>query len=300
MVDKTIGIVTVLYNSETVLDDFFRTLAKQSFKNFILYVVDNKSPDNSLSKAKQLAKLFDFKTVFIENPQNDGVAKGNNLGIKKALEDGCEYVLLSNNDVVFYEDTIEKLFLSSEQKEIKVVVPKILIYDNKNIWFAGGEFNLKTFRVKHIGIDCPDNEIYNKEKFITYSPTCVMLIHKEVFEKVGFMDEKYFVYWDDTDFVYRLQKNGLKILYTPTSCLEHKESVCTGNRSDFFYKYIYRNREYFINKFARYKLWMHLIDFIYLYTVMKLKMRNNKRQWLIVRDAMKEGCKMFPEIETNI
>ena len=295
MKEKKIGIVTVLYNSETVLDDFFSTLALQSYKTFVLYIVDNKSPDNSLAKAKELASQNDFETVFIENPQNDGVAKGNNLGIEKALADGCDYVLLSNNDVVLYEDTIKNLLFATEHNNVLVTVPKILIYDNKNIWFAGGELNFRTFRVKHIGIDCPDNEIYNHEKFITYSPTCVMLIHKDVFTEVGLMDEKYFVYWDDTDFVYRLQKKEIKILYAPSSCLEHKESVCTGNKSDFFYKYIYRNREYFINKYARFKTFMHFIDFTYLYTVMKYKMRNNKRQWQIVRDAMKEGCRMFPE-----
>ncbi len=292
---KLIGIVTVLYNSESVLDDFFTTLSKQSYKNFILYIIDNKSPDNSLVKAKELSKQVNFKTVIIENSQNDGVAKGNNLGIEQALKDGCDYVLLSNNDIVLYEDTIENLLASTEKNNVFVSVPKILIYDNKNIWYGGGVFDFKTFRVKHIGIDCPDSEIYNSEKYVTYSPTCVMLIHKSVFGTVGIMDEKYFVYWDDTDFVYRLHKAGIKILYVPTSCLEHKESVCTGNKSDFFYRYIYRNREYFINKFSRFNNLLHFIDFLYLYTVMRFKMRKNLRQWKIVKEAMKEGCKMFPE-----
>ena len=148
MKEKKIGIVTVLYNSETVLDDFFSTLALQSYKTFVLYIVDNKSPDNSLAKAKELASQNDFETVFIENPQNDGVAKGNNLGIEKALADGCDYVLLSNNDVVLYEDTIKNLLFATEHNNVLVTVPKILIYDNKNIWFAGGELNFRTFRVK--------------------------------------------------------------------------------------------------------------------------------------------------------
>ena len=185
MDDKKIGIVTVLYNSESVLDDFFYTLSKQSYRKFILYVVDNKSPDNSLAKTKELSKHVAFETVIIENQQNDGVAKGNNIGIEKALSDGCDYILLSNNDVVLYEDTISNLFVATEKHNDFVAVPKILIYYNKHIWFGGGEFDFKTFRVKHIGIDCPDSGLYNQEKYITYSPTCVMLIHKSVFETVG-------------------------------------------------------------------------------------------------------------------
>ena len=130
---KKIGIVTVLYNSESVLDDFFSTLERQSYKNFVLYVVDNKSPDNSLNKTKELAKSVSFETVIIENQQNDGVAKGNNLGIEKALADSCDYILLSNNDVVLYEDTILNLLMAAERNNDLVVVPKILIYYNKNI-----------------------------------------------------------------------------------------------------------------------------------------------------------------------
>ena len=98
--DNKIGIVTILYNSEAVLDDFFESLSHQTFKNFILYIVDNLSPDNSLSRAKSLGKKVDFECVYIENGQNFGVAKGNNIGIKAALKDGCNYILLSNNDSI--------------------------------------------------------------------------------------------------------------------------------------------------------------------------------------------------------
>src|SRR5574344_12596 len=95
-----IGIVTVLYNSESVLDDFFLSLEKQTFTHFRLYVIDNKSPDQSLAVSRNLLEKSTLDFALIENATNEGIAKGNNLGIKAALEDGCNYVLLSNNDVV--------------------------------------------------------------------------------------------------------------------------------------------------------------------------------------------------------
>jgi len=292
MNEPLIGIVTVLYNSETVLDDFFTTLSKQKYKNIKLYVVDNKSPDNSLNKSKELSKKCFFESVFIANPQNDGVAKGNNLGIAMAITDRCEYILLSNNDIVLNENTILNLYEATIRSNVSISVPKIYSFYNDHLWFAGGNFDKLTFKSKHIGFNKIDNGLFDKESFITYSPTCFMLIHKRVFDKVGMMDEKFFVYWDDTDFVYRAQKKGFKILYVPTSTMKHKESVCTGNKSDFFYRYIYRNREYFINKHSGISWIRHFMDFVYLFTVMIFKMRGNKYQWNIVRKAMIEGCRM--------
>lgn len=292
MEEKKIGIVTVLYNSEKVLDDFFDSLKRQTYRNFILYVVDNDSPDNSLEKARRLSADCAFKTKIIVNKENYGVAKGNNQGIINALYDECDYVLLSNNDVVLYENTISKLYDALKKENGLIGVPKILIYDNKNIWFGGGKFSKITYKSKHIGFDKRDDGLFNQKKIITYSPTCFMLIHKSVFEKIGLMDESYFVYWDDTDFVYRALQNKVKIFYLPSACMEHKESVCTGKHSDFFYKFIYRNREKFINKHSKIASIRHFIDFVYLNTVMRFKMQNNKKQWEIVRNAMKEGCSL--------
>lgn len=56
-----IGIVTVLYNSESVLSDFFTSLEQQTYKNFILYVIDNASPDNSLQIAREMADKMPFR-----------------------------------------------------------------------------------------------------------------------------------------------------------------------------------------------------------------------------------------------
>ena len=226
--EPLIGIVTVLYNSQTVLKDFFNSLDKQHYRNIVLYVVDNKSPDDSLLQAKLLSTNCSFKSIFIENYCNEGIAKGNNLGIEKAISDGCEFILLSNNDVVIYEDTITNLYNRLTKKKVSISVPKIYMYDNKHIWFAGGSFSKLTFLAHHIGFNSKDLGQYDQEKYITYSPTCFMLIHRSVFKSVGMMDGKFFVYWDDTDFVFRALKQKYKILYVPTSKLEHKESVSTG------------------------------------------------------------------------
>ena len=94
-----IGIVTVLYNSESVLDDFFRTLNEQTYRDFSLYVVDNCSTDAGVERALELSKHCFFKTTIIAESENWGVAKGNNIGIRQALADGCQYILLAINSI---------------------------------------------------------------------------------------------------------------------------------------------------------------------------------------------------------
>ena len=203
MDNKKIGIVTVLYNSEPVLEDFFRTLNEQTYKNFILYLVDNASKDASVQKGYEYAKLVDFECKWLCQKENLGVAEGNNIGIRAALEDKCDYVLLSNNDIVLQPDTIEKLLEGMLVMKATMAVPKIYYWDNpKRIWMAGGGFLKLQFSTYHRGENEEDKGQYDEPIQIEYAPTCFMLIDASVFSRVGLMDKEYFVYYDDLIFLY--------------------------------------------------------------------------------------------------
>ena len=92
---RKIGVVTVTYNSGAVIRDFVESLLKQTHRDFLLYVIDNASTDDTV------ALFADYpapRIVVVRNPSNVGVAEGNNLGIRAALRDGCTSVLLINND----------------------------------------------------------------------------------------------------------------------------------------------------------------------------------------------------------
>ncbi|SEM54348.1 hypothetical protein SAMN04487902_101383 [Prevotella sp. ne3005] len=260
-----IGIVTVLYNSAPVLEEYFSTLDIQTYKVFILYVIDNKSSDNSLAEAERLSETVGFKTIILPQPENWGVAKGNNIGIKAALKDKCDYVLLSNNDVVLEKDTIENLLKGHIDNNASLSVPKIYYWNtDKIIWAAGGYFRLTDCSSRHYGMRKPDQGQFDKVRQIGYAPTCFMLINKSVFNDVGFMDETYFVYYDDSDFIWRaVRKDRGKVYYIPSSLLWHKESFSTGgSQSDFSIYYLARNRMYFAHKhfnfLQRVRLYMFL------------------------------------------
>ena len=97
-----IGLVTITYNSSDVLKPFLDSVWNQTHKNFMLYVIDNNSFDDTI---EVLEESIDNRLVIIKNFQNEGVAKANNQGITAAINEGCDQVLIINNDVEF-EDTL--------------------------------------------------------------------------------------------------------------------------------------------------------------------------------------------------
>lgn len=292
--NEKIGIVTVLYNSESVLEEFFETLDKQTYKNFILYVVDNLSPDDSLALSRDLASKYSFETVIIANDANYGVAKGNNIGIREALENQCDLVLLSNNDIALESNTIEKLLEGLLKQNADMVVPKIYFYGTKNIWAAGGAFDKLKGRTIQYGIGDEDKGQFEVDKQVTYAPTCFMIIKKDVFETVGLMDENYFVYYDDTDFIYRaLNNENKKLWYISNSVIHHNESTSTGKMSDFSIKFLSRNLIYFSLKNYNifYAIYIVLINFLHTLIFIYFKLPRDK--WLLMLKSYKDGLKLY-------
>ena len=288
-----IGIVTVLYNSEDVLNDFFRTLAIQTYSNFTLYIIDNASSDRSLEIAKELASQVDFKCVFFEEKTNWGIAKGNNIGIRAALKDKCDFVLLSNNDIVLKPDTISTLLNGALLRGSGLAVPKIYYYNTNKIWQAGGRFDILRATTPHFGYKEEDHGQFEETKDVQYSSTCFMLIKSEVFDTVGFMNEDYFVYYDDSDFVYRCTMVNNEILtYIPESVLEHKVSYSTQKDSDFYISMMFRNRIYFIRQNYTFptKALALLTFFSYHFIIHPFRM--TRKQFSLSTKAMLKGLKM--------
>ena len=246
MVEKCkVGIVTVTYNSAQVLPDFFRSLWNQTHRNFLLYAVENASKDSTL---EQLKAEHDPRLRIEACQSNVGVAEGNNIGIRMALADGCDAVLLINNDVVFSPDLIATLLKSQQLHRSDMVAPKMMYYQPSNtIWWAGGHFQRALgYRAVHDGLDQVDVGQCDKPVLAEYAPTCCVLIKRDVFSRIGMMDAKYFVYCDDTDFMLRAHKAHLVLYYEPSTTLYHKvASLTNAFESPFIIHLLARNRVYF-------------------------------------------------------
>ena len=123
---KLIGLVTVLYNSEGYIEGFLKSVLNQKYKNIKIYFIDNSDNFNSqkiINKYINGFRLINYE--YIKSNENYGVAKGNNIGISNALIDGCDSIILLNNDIEFYDPEIfEKIVLLSNNHDI--IFTKIL------------------------------------------------------------------------------------------------------------------------------------------------------------------------------
>ncbi|MGA7625815.1 MAG: glycosyltransferase family 2 protein [Candidatus Acidiferrales bacterium] len=243
-----IGAVTVTYNSAQVIDGFMTSMLCQTHSNFILYLVDNASSDSTLER---LAEYKDSRISVVRNQKNVGIAQANNQGTEAALDSGCGAVLFINNDTEFDPFLLEKLAAGMKEYAADMIAPKILFYDGQRvIWSAGGGFSpLKGYAGYHYGLGQIDQGQFDVTRRVDHAPACCLLVHKDVFERIGLMDSRYFVYHDDTDFCYRAKRAGLKLIYLPSAILLHKASSLTGGpESDFSVRYRTRNQIYFMLK----------------------------------------------------
>lgn len=299
-----IGLVTITYDSADVLRPFLDCVWKQTHDNLILYVVDNFSNDSTLSILK---KDNDSRLVIIENKTNFGVAKANNQGIIKAIEDGSDQILIINNDVEFESTLIEKLLKTQQENNCSLVTPKMMYFDSpNNIWYAGSWFiKKKGYLPLHRGMKELDQGQYNEIVEVEYAPTCCLLAKKEVFQDIGMMNEKYFVYFDDTDFSYRVWKHGRhKIFYYPYVEFYHKVGSLTKSfnkngkktyRGDFFIKQNTRNHIYFLKQIGSvfaygFIAWLFLKNNIRF--LINPQIRKNFATWHLINKSYFEGLRM--------
>jgi len=252
-----VAIITITYNSSNVIIPFLKCLSESSFKDFKLFIIDNNSVDETV---EIICKIKKIDVQVIENKKNIGVAAANNMGIKLALDQGYQKVLLSNNDLVFNKNIIADLVNFSENQSSSISSLKIMYeHDKDKIWYCGGFFNFNKGLVpEHLAIGQSDLGQYNHLKYSDYAPTCFVLFDSKVFYEIGFMDEAYFVYFDDTDFFYRVKKNGnFKLLINQKIKIFHKVGSLTstsdakGKKSNFFISQNIQNHFYFLKKNER-------------------------------------------------
>jgi hypothetical protein len=297
-----IGVVTVTYNSAAVIDEFLDCALAQSFPDFNLIVVDNASQDDSLAR---LGKRPDLRIELIANRENLGVATGNNQGIRRALELGCNAVLLLNNDTAFPADLFATLARVLGESGADMVTPKITYYDRPDlIWCAGGRLvPLLANAPRHRGMGHLDDGRYDVQRAVDYAPTCCVLMRSSLFGEVGLMDDAYFVYWDDVDFMLRARRAGKTLLYTPAVALRHKVSSLTGGGdSPFTMRYNARNQIYFIRKHYK-RTWRAWVSFQRLkFWLRRVIGKDSPKVYEVRTRAIREGISMpvIPEASSDL
>lgn len=225
-------IIVLTWNGKDDTLECLKSLQNLSYQNARTLVVDNASTDGTAEAIKRTYPNIEI----ITNHSNLRFAGGNNAGIKHALEHSADYVLLLNNDTVVDQEFLSHLVRAAEHDEhAGMVGPKIYYYINpRQIWFAGGKIEWWKGWISHVGIREHDRGQYDAIREVDYLTACCVLVKKEVIERIGTLDEHYFIYGEDTDWCIRAQRAGYKLSYVPSAVVWHKLSVSSGGHLSWF------------------------------------------------------------------
>ena len=213
-----VAIVIVNYNnaSDTLACIESLEKLKAGKDKIITILVDNASLDDSV---KIISKRFP-KIKVIRSPSNKGFAGGNNLGIKLALKNGAGYIFLLNNDTLVKDKRlIEKLI----KPQLDLAAP-VVKFRRKGKFFYdfGGKIDFLFGRNYHLESDNKWARWLVKPDYIS---GVAMMIRARVFRRIGFLDEKYFMYYEDVDFCIRAKKAGYKLGSVNGAAIFHKLSA---------------------------------------------------------------------------
>jgi len=213
---------------------------------FDVILVDNGTTPNP----QELYKTEFPDVVFLRNEENLGTPKGNNVGIRYALEHGATYILMLNNDT-----TVDKGFLwplvnaMEADRTIGVAGGKIYYHSEpKRIWFAGGRFNRRTARVEHVGMLKLDSELSPTRREDDFISGCFAMFRASVLNNVGLLDEQFFAYMEDVDLNLRIKNAGYRLVYVPEAFIYHKISTTIKVDSPFYLYFNMRNKILMVKK----------------------------------------------------
>jgi len=223
------------------------SLKTVDYDNYKIIIVDNNS---GVEEVEKLEKSVSENIQLIKSDTNTGFAGGNNIGIKKAIEQKAEYILLLNNDTVVDKDFINELVDPFKDTKVAITTSKIFYQDRKEIiWYAGANFNKFSGESIHLGEGQVDSEEFSETKEVERASGCSMMVKREVFEEIGLLDDKYFLLFEESEFCWRARAKGYITIFCSKSIIWHKVSSTTKSNSPRYIYYYKRNQLYFTKKY---------------------------------------------------
>jgi GT2 family glycosyltransferase len=277
-----VAVITVNYNSSAFIDEFIASLKAITYPAWRLIAVDSGSSDGSMDT---IERAFPDATL-IRCGDNVGFAAGANMGVEAAMSRGAGYALFLNNDVSVTPAFLDLLVAAADDHTF--VVPKILYYyDHRLISTHAGGFNwtLGLFRDTHGGrADGPATS--ERRDGLDTASFCCALAPLGAFRDAGPLDERFFMYYEETDFLRRAQQCGYMVRYEPSAVIYHRESGASGGgwMTPFKQYYATRNRPYLVRKHQRSGArWLWFTAYFLATRVLAAFRLASRREWRLLR-----------------
>ena len=222
MLKNNIALIIVNWKQYELTNSCLLSLQNSKCDNIQIILVDNESNKEKLNFLKnQFNEIVTFS-----NERNLGFTGANNIGIKYAIKNNFEYVMLLNNDTEVNQNFMVPL-IGAFQKDNNLGAAQPLImnfFDKKQVWNAGGSLN------NFFGTTTIYKKQPIKNKKVDWITGCCMILKKEIFKEVGLLDEDFFAYYEDLDLSLRIKKNGYNLKLIPSSIIYHHGSKSSQNQ----------------------------------------------------------------------
>lgn len=247
--DRKVLAVCVNWNGQQVLAETLSALSQSHYRSLEIVVVDNASTDGSLALVPPSIRVLALD-------QNRGYAAALNAAIRESQksvgiggDEAPEYYYLLNNDIVVDPDALCQLVQFAEERGAGIYGPKILRHEDRSrLDAAWGHLNWSHVLCSYQGKGASDGPRWNHVKPVDLLLGCALLVHRQIFEKVGLFDESFFMYHEEVDFLYRAARMSYPIYYCPFAQALHRGAHSTRQRPQQKTFWIRRNTVLFFKK----------------------------------------------------
>ncbi|MDU7363118.1 glycosyltransferase family 2 protein [Clostridium sp.] len=267
---EKVFILVLNYNGYLDTIECVDSLLNISYNNYEILIIDNNSIDNSLIELKK--KNWEDKVKILELDENYGYAAGNNKGIEYSLMNGAEYICILNNDVKVESDFLDILVDEyKNDQNIAIIGPAICeYYDPEVIQSTGAHINIKRGQVPPINTGVKIKDIEQKNIECDYIGGACMLFNKKIIHKFGYIPEAYFLFFEETEWCYRIKKSGMKVVCNTKSVIYHKGSISINKIGGLSKYFMERNLIVFIKRNGSVSEKIYFYIFIILRSIKRL------------------------------
>jgi len=242
-----VAIVLLNWNQKQDTLECLASLREVRYSSRSVIIVDNGSTDCSIPA---LRESFPEAQVVAEE-ENLGCAGGRNAGAMQALHNGADFILFLDNDTVVDPSFLDRMVeVALRNQTIGIVGPAICNHDQRDtVWTAGATVNRTTGTTHPLYHGITYDRLPTSPFEVDFVAGCALLARREVFNAIGYFDDDYFIYFEETDWCYRAQEAGFTTVVAPAARIWHKESRSLGGRnSPAKVYYMTRNQLLFITK----------------------------------------------------
>ena len=226
-------VIIINWRQPAMTVECVQAVRQMTAANVDLLLIDNGSGDGSVEQLRQALPAVPLLAL----PENVGFAAGANRGLVRALRQGFDYALLLNNDAFPADDMLARL-LDETAPDVALLSPKIFYEEvPQRIWFAGGRQHPCLLEMRDTGRGEPDGPRWAASRDVDYLLGTGLLVNLEAAGQVGWLDERFFMYYEDLDWSIRLRQAGYRLRLVADAHLYHRVSSSAGGVDSPLHRY---------------------------------------------------------------